>query len=434
MRSVKKGLLPVIVASMLPAAVTAQTLEESIVSSLKNNPEIGIALNRSLARQESIGVARSGNLPSIDLQAGYGYENSDNSTTRVTGDHSKDLTRQELSVNLRQMLFDGFRTDSDVKRASAEALADQYQLQNTAENLALRAVEVYLESLNAEKIKALSEKNLASHEKIRDQIQLRTESGIGSSSDLSQVEGRLARANSNLVAADNNIQDAVANFFRVVGETPHQLEPLDTLSAQLPEGVVQAEETALSKHPVILAAIEDVRATAEKVRFEESANYPQVSFELGASANHDLDGSEAHESDLTAMFRVNYNLYSGGRIKHSVQQASAEQAQAKDVQRNASRQIVEGLNLAWNAYRALSDQLKYLDIHVEESRKTLTAYTKQFELGRRSLMDLLDTENELFEAEKAFLNAEKDWIFAQYRVLNATGQLLSALEIDHSVQ
>ena len=434
MRSVKKRLLPVILASMLPMTASAQTLEESIVSSLKNNPEIGIALNRSLARQESIGVARSGNLPSIDLQAGYGYENSDNSTTRVSGDHSKGLTRQELSVNLRQMLFDGFRTESDVKRASAEALADQYQLQNTAENLALRAIEVYLESLNAERIKALSEENLASHEKIRDQIQLRTESGIGSSSDLSQVEGRLARANSNLLAAGNNVQDAVTNYFRVVGQNPQQLQPLDTQAELLPKGVVQAEETALSKHPVILAAMEDVRATGEKVRFEESANYPQLSFELGASANHDLDGSEAHESDLTAMFRINYNLYSGGRIKHSIQQASAEQAQAKDIQRDSSRQIVEGLNLAWNAFQALSAQLNYLNIHVEESRKTLTAYTKQFELGRRSLMDLLDMENELFEAEKAFFNAEKDWLFSQYRVLNATGQLLSTLEIDHAIQ
>ncbi len=428
--SVLTAIMPFAALAIAASPASAQTLEQSVIRGLQNNPEVGIALNRFQAREDSIGVARSGFLPRVDLQAGYGYEVSDNENTRVTGEHSEDLWREELSINLRQMLFDGHRTKSDVERASAEAQAERYNLQDTAENLALRTAEVFLDTLNSERIQALAENNLASHQRIRDQIQLRTDSGIGSSSDLSQVQGRLARAESNLIAAQNNLQDSISNFVRVVGERPDQLAEPASPRASLPADVQQAEAIALAEHPVLLASAEDVRAASEKIRVEESANYPQLSFELGATANHDQDGVEAHDNDLTAMLRVSYNLYSGGRTRSSIAQASNEMAEARDVQQNGGRQVIEGLTLAWNAYQSLDRQLPYLNTHVEESRKTLEAYTRQFELGRRSLMDLLDTENEVFEARKAYLNAEKDWLFAQFRILNATGRLLSTLKVD----
>ncbi|MCW8884214.1 MAG: TolC family outer membrane protein [Motiliproteus sp.] len=431
-----KQILVTAMSTILPLAVisgssSAQTLEESVLRSLKSNPEVAIALDRYNARRASVIVANGGYRPNIDLQAGIGYENSDNTTTRASGDHSKGLTRQELSVNLRQMLFDGYRTQSDVQRAEAEATADRYELQDTAENIALRAAEVYLENVNNQRILSLAEENLESHKAIKDKIQLRVDSGIGSTSDLSQVQGRLARAQSNLVAASNNLLDSHTNFFRVVGENPQQLQLPAAQQPNLPESVVKAEEIAMDQHPALLQAAEDIRAANEKIRIEKSSNYPQLSFELGASANNDLDGSEGHDNDVTAMLRVSYNLYSGGRTTGRIKQASEERSEAKDIQRSAARQVVEGLNLAWNAYQSIDQQLQYLRIHVEESRKTLAAYTKQFELGRRSLMDLLDTENEVFEAERSYFNAEKDWLLAQYRVLNASGQLLQTLEIDN---
>ena len=103
--------------------------------------------------------------------------------------------------------------------------------------------------------------------------------------------------------------------------------------------------------------------------------------------------------------------------------------EAKEIQQRANRQVVEGATLAWNAYEMLSPQKLYIRDHVIASKQTQVAYAQQFNLGQRTLLDLLDTENELFEARKDYLQTEYDEIIAKYRVLNSTGRLLESLRV-----
>ncbi|MEH6650693.1 MAG: TolC family outer membrane protein [Motiliproteus sp.] len=418
-------------ATALSSNVTlAQTLPEAMLDSLRHNPDLSIVMHQYQARGAAVEVAKGGYLPSVDLDGGYGYEETDSPSTRsVDDDHEKELNRGELQLTLRQLLFDGFRTRNDVDRTSAEFEAHRYVLQATAEDLALRVADVYLEVLFAERARDLAQQNLQSHQLIYDKISKRTEQGIGSTSDLSQVDGRLARAESNVIVTENNLLDSQSKFKRLVGTLPQNLQQPELLLSQLPASLAEAEQQALESHPRLVGARLDLDAAGYKIDQLKGNYSPQVYFELGSSWNDDLDGVEGHNNDTTAMIRMNYNLFAGGKDKYQIKEAASQRGEAADILRNASDQVSEGLELSWNAHQALSRQEGFLARHTTASKETLVAYRKQFGLGRRSLMDLLDTENERFEAEADLLQAIRDKQIAEYRILNATGELLNTLQI-----
>ena len=417
-------------ASLSSNVVLAQTLPEAMLDSLEHNPELNIVLNQYQARQSAVRVAKGGYLPSVDLSGGYGYESTDSPSTRsAANDHDKDLNRGEMQLTLRQLLFDGFRTRNDVDRTSAEAEAHRYALQATAEDLALRVADVYMEVLFAEQARDLAQQNLQSHQRIYDQINKRTKQGIGSTSDLSQVDGRLARAESNVIVTDNNLFDSQSKFKRLVGALPQDLQQPELLLSKLPATLAEAEQQALENHPRLVGARLDLDAAGYKVDQLKSNYSPQFYLELGSSWGGDLDGVEGHNNDSTAMVRMNYNLFAGGKDKYQIKEASSQRGEAADILRNASDQVSEGLALSWNAHQALSRQEGFLERHTTASKETLVAYRKQFDLGRRTLMDLLDTENERFQAGADLLQAQRDKQVAEYRILNATGELLNTLQI-----
>lgn len=427
--------------------ISAQTLEQAVAKALDNNPDLRIALTKFKVAEERVNQATASYLPTIDLTAGYGYEETNSPGTRrgiyaTTDDGKAGLKRGELSLSLKQMLFDGFYTSSDSSRTEHEASAEQWTLFSTAENLALEVVKIYNEVLKNKEVLSLSEKNLQSHQEIYEQIKERTESGLGSVADLSQVTGRLARANVNLIAATNNYRDSIAKFIKLVNQQPNELIVPVPDADLMPTTQADGLSDALVNHPVIRSSANDIKAARYAKETFNSSYYPTVSFEIDATANNNLSGEEgidrfgtdvgSHNNSASAMIRMKYNIYSGGRNASQSRAAAYQISEAVELNRKAHRDITEGYNLAWNAFELLTMQLQFIQQHVDSSKQTQSAYEQQFGLGQRSLLDLLDTENELFEARKDYLEANYQNIDAKYRLLNATGKLLDSLRVTRS--
>ena len=436
---------------MLLPTTNAQTLEQAVAQALDNNPELRIALTRFKITEERFNEATSGYLPTIDLAAGYGYEETNSPSTRrginsIDGDGQAGLKRGELSLSIRQILFDGFFTGNEVSRTEYEASAEQWTLFSTAEDLALDVTRVYNEVITNKEVLSLSEKNLESHKDIYEQIKERTESGLGSIADLSQVTGRLARANVNLIAATNNYRDSVSRFVKLVNNQPEELILPVPDSAAIPTKRNDGLTTALNNHPVIRASLNDIKAARHAKSTFESGYYPSITFEIDATANNNISGEEGiginvnsatndvggHNNSASAMIRMSYNLYSGGRNSAQTRAAAYQISESVELNQKAHRDVTEGYNLAWNAFELLTLQLQYIQQHVDAAKQTQAAYDQQFKLGQRSLLDLLDTENELFEARKDYIEANSENINAQYRLLNTTGKLLDSLRITPS--
>ncbi|WP_319018105.1 TolC family outer membrane protein [Gallaecimonas mangrovi] len=401
-----------------------------MADTLQTHPDLRVVFSRYKAYEEQMKQARGGYYPQVDFNAGYGYENADSPTTRsITGGHDQELRRGEASLSLRQLLFDGFRVSSEVHRLTNEMQAEQYSLLSSAENTALDVSKVYLDVLRKKSILELARRNLDAHQKIFDSIRQRTESGVGSSSDLSQISGRLARAQANVMAAENNYEDSVASYIREVNVQPENLVIPVPDADMLPVSLDAGLEEAKKNHPLLKSSHFDVEAAMAEKEGAKAAYYPNFYLEVEQTANNNLDGYEGHNNDLTAMVRMRYNLFAGGSTSARVRETIYKIGEAKEVQQRAWREVAEGLRLSWNALQSLGKQKTFIRRHVEASKETQVAYQKQFNLGKRTLLDLLDTENELFEARRDYLNAEFDETLARYRVLNAEGLLLDSLRV-----
>ncbi|MDA7746507.1 TolC family outer membrane protein [Psychromonas sp.] len=445
-RTANKTVLAVFCAlGLQPFAANSQSLEEAVAYTLDTHPEIRAAFTQFKVSEKQVEQAEAGYWPTIDATGGYGYEYTDTPSTRNTGNTSTDddttsLARRELGLSLKQNLFSGFHTSSEVDRTSFATSAEQWRLHSLAENIALETIKVYVDLIRTEKLVGLSEKNLQSHIDIYEQIKERTESGFSSKADLSQINGRLAKAHSNLIAAKNNYLDSKTKFYRVIDQTPENLIIPVPDASMLPKTEDKGLELALQSHPVIWAANNDIESAHAQYKSAKSTYYPEVNFEVYANYNDNVDGADGDygisgddvggaNNDFVAMVRFKYNIFAGGKDEAYAKESAYKINEAKALNTNAHRQVKEGFILSWNAFEQLNMQKKYIKMHVVASKDTQADYQEQFKVGQRSLLDLLDTENELYQARRDFLDAEFSEITAQYRILHSMGLLLDSLRV-----
>ncbi|MGP9822902.1 TolC family outer membrane protein [Ectopseudomonas khazarica] len=420
--------------AMLLATVCSQAdamnLTEAIQSTLDNHPEIHAATNNRLASDEDVKFAKGGYLPTVDLLVGYGRQNTDSPSTRALGDHNTEtLNYRNAELRLRQMLFDGFNTPNEVARTEAVVNSRAYRLLGTSESLALRTVEVYLDVLMRREMVSLARNNLQAHQRINDQIGLRSRQGVGSTADLDQSEARLALAQNNLYTEEVNLADAEANFFSAVGRLPDQLESPATIKGNMPEDLLAARQTVMDNNPFLKSAQADVQAAEKQYEVAKSPFYPRFDVELATSADDNVQGDEGHYSTWRAAVVMNYNLFNGMRDKARLQSAAHQINESMDIRNNALRVLNENLSLAWNAMENARLQTPKARDYADYTARVREAYQQQFSLGQRTLLDLLDSENELFTANRRYTEVRYGEEFSMYRVVAAMGDLLRQQQV-----
>lgn len=424
---------------VLPIAPSAhaQTLSEAMQQGLNAHPEIKAGANARLSVDEQLKAARAGYLPQVDLLAGRGRQGVDTPGTRTPERHDHvSLTRAEGGLQIKQMLFDGFATRSEVERQRATVNARAYELMGSAERIGLGVVQVYLDVLKRRELVRLAEVNLDNHQRILEQIALRTERGVGRLVDLSQAKARLALAQNNLSTEKTNLADAQVNYFSVVGQQPVDLKMPTGLGGlggpsgasgvpdALPTSLDVARQELLGNSPHLSAAEADIGATEAQYRAATSTFYPRVDAELSLGADNNIDGARGHRNDWQVMVRMRYNLFAGGRNSAELRSKSHQVNQAKDIRDNALRVLNEDLGLAWNALLNAREQFPIAQQYAEQSQRVRDSYRKQFTLGDRTLLDLLDGENELFTASRRLEDVRFVELFTQYRIKSNMGSLL----------
>ncbi|MGB5445346.1 MAG: TolC family outer membrane protein, partial [Psychromonas sp.] len=327
-------------AAIFSTQVNSQSLEQAVAHALDTNPELRIAYTQFKVKEKQVDQAEAGYLPTLDATGGYGYEYTDSPSTRSSGDgdDTKSLARSELGLKLQQNLFNGFHTQSEVSRTSYATSAEQWRLHSSAEDLALQISQVYLDLIKAQQLVELSEQNLASHQEIYDQIKQRTDAGFSSSADFSQISGRLANANSNLIAAKNNYLDSKAMFYRVTEQQPENLVIPVPDASLLPANAEQGIKAAIANHPVIRSAENDIHSARAQYDSAKSAYYPKVTLDVEANHYNDIDGADGEYSgvggennEVLAMVRVSYNLYAGGKDQAYTKETAYKMNEAKEL-------------------------------------------------------------------------------------------------------
>jgi adhesin transport system outer membrane protein len=415
---------------ILSGPVSSAGLAEVVRQALSSNPDVAEARNQWRARREEIRQAEGGFLPSVDLNAGIGYERTDSPSTRAAGEGANELTRRELGLTVRQMLFDGWGTRSEVQRQEARTDSAAARLLAVGESTAMRATQTYVDLQRYRELHGIAKESLAIHHRIEDQIRLRSEAGVGRRADYDQVRSRVALAEVNVLAAEANLLDAHTSFQRVVGVLPEgEYATVSAPADRLPDSIQRALELAQENNPVLQTAAADIRAAYAQHEAARQFDYPRLDLELGGNRNDNIGGTEGEVDDLSAMLRMRYNLYRGGSDAARKRATAHNINEAGDVRDRSVRQLEESIRLAWSAYKATAAQLPLLEQQVEAARATRDAYEKQFNIGQRTLLDLLNSENEVLQARQSVVETGADHLLAQFRLLEAMGSLVDHLGV-----
>jgi len=404
----------------------ALSLSQAIEDAIINNPEFRQEVKAYQAIEAEVASAKGGYYPVIDLSAGIGYEEVNTPITNSSG-----LMRRETAVRLTQNLFEGFSTESEIKRLSYRMDAQGYRAQTAANDIALKMAQAYISLLRDKELMELADSNLNTHIKLLDQIEKRTAAGMGNQVEVDQAKARLALAQANFATAKNNYFDARSAFHRVLGRAPDETLIKPKFHYPLPKTLEEATNTALIDHPTMQSANADIIESKMQFKTANRPNYPRIDLEVQKTYDENTGGYKGKNENFQAMIRLRYNLYNGGKDSARLTQTARQYQQATEIRNNTRRQAIENLRYAWNAHKYITEQLEFNNQHIKLTFQTLSGYRKQFSLGRRSLLDLLNTENEYVNALRTLITNESDQLIAKYRILAATGHLMNALDIDY---
>jgi len=405
----------------------AESLEAVVAEALESNPEVRFqaeALNvlSSEKRQE-----QGGYLPSVDLSMSLGQARRD-----FDGRGTFDRNYAELSVT--QMLFDGFKVRGRVNEAEHQLLEQYYRLRGEAEDKTLEVAQVYLDVVRYRQLVELAQINVDDHIRVRDQVKERTERGVGNRADLYQAEGRLALARSNLSTEISNLQSVTARFQRLVGRAPAaELQSVHALNISMPQTLEPVLDSAFANNPSIHAAFANIDAARSALTVTKSDNYPTLELGLRHGLYENNNGfdnrtdPDNYGDESLVELRLRYNLYRGGSDRAAQRAAHHRIGQAESLRDKACVDLRQTATIAWAEQGNLEQKLRLLAEHRSSSFNVVKAYREQYSIGRRSLLDVLDAENESFQAERNFIQAEYDLLLNRLQVLNSMGELLDTL-------
>lgn len=415
-------------ASFSPRAATQtpqNSLKDAVERAILHNPEVKLRFHNLEAARSERQVAEGGWLPRVDLEvAGGSYETKNPALASTLA-----FTGNRATLQLRQTLFDGFATLHETRRLSYAQQSAYFDLLSASNQTALEVARAYLDVLRYRELLQLAADNFTTHQEVHDRLSQKVTAGVGRKVDLEQAAGRMALGESNWLTELSNLHDVSARYQRLVGEipSPNLSAVAPFVTAQLPGEELLTR--AVQKNPDFLSAVAAIRGYRSDAQLRRSAYAPTLELRARQSFETNQSGVAGDYRDTALELVLNYNLYRGGSDKARVNQYVAKLASAYDLRDKACRDIWQTGAIAINDSQRMTAQIQLLSQHELSTSKAKQAYQQQFDIGQRSLLDLLDTENELYLARRALVNAEYDLQLSSIRSLAVSGSLLSALKL-----
>ena len=403
------------------------TLPEAVDLAVKTYPEVLSAAAYEKTLEQKLRKEFAGYLPGIDFSAGYGYENSDNSTTQALGVQNLTLNRGESGLTLNQMIFDGFDVSSKVEKAKAQLQAAQAGLRKAEDDTALKAVQSYVDVVIKHAQLELIKDNVLLHQRILSKVRKKFSGGAGNQADVHQAKSRTYLASAGHASSQAAYQASQARFTEIIGKVPGDDMPRPaTPEILLPISLEEAVEVALRSNPELESARLGLAAAEAELDANKASFWPKVNLELGATKNNDVGGSGGQSDNASAMVRMRYNLYQGGADLAEVRGARNQIERMQQILDKVQRSLIEKIQETWSKLNTTRDRVDFLKKHVAVSKQVTSSYHDQFKMGKRTLLDVLNSENELFSATNALLFEELTYIKTSYEMLASMGTLRQA--------
>ena len=417
-------------ALMLGAAPAyAVDLREAVQTALNSNPEIRQAVHNKEATFEELEQAKGQWRPRLDLRLSAGLRKLRNPTRRNIGLADELLKPLEGELVVDQLLLDGGGRQAEIRRQAARTDGAAARIEERSEFVALNVARNYIDYLLQQRLVAIAEDNATFHERLAADLREGVSRGSISIADQQQAEERLQAAKARVIEAREDLETAAIAFQTLTGLPIDSVTMPPDLAQAMPAALIEAEALARENNPRVQEALADLSAARELVRSARSEAAPRLNAEGRARLGHDIDGFSGKTRDLQANIVMRWNLYNGGIKEANIreQQRRADEAHARLFQ--MTREAEEDVRSAWSRLQNQGRLVTELETQSRVADDLLLSYREQFNVGRRSLLDVLDAQNTRQNVQAQAESARMARLFAQYRVLASANRLIEALGV-----
>ena len=413
-----------------PPAGKPLSVEDSIYGVLRNHHNLrGMIENREVLDHE-VRRAQAGFGPRVDVTGQAGGSVLSDSSTRNQSLDSQMWGKVGYSAQLVQPIWDGFATRSRVRTAKSTLESQKYRVFDTATSLSLDAIIAHIDLLRRRKIYELSEENVAHHKSLVGQAQDRASLGADTAADVTQAQSRLQRALSSLSEAKASLLVAEETYTRLTGLPAASRLQTVTMPPQLYTASQAVLEKAKKSNPKLAAYLQDIRASRAERELADSAFSPALNLEAGPNYTNLGGTSDRWVYSFDVMGVVRWNIFNSGADVAERRAASARMRQSRQVMYNFIDDLKLDVDSTWVNYLAAQEQYNHYSKAIEYNKYTRTAYIEQFQIGKRSILDVLDTESELYNSATQAETARGNILVGAYRLSALTGNMLPEMSIN----
>ena len=411
----------------LPAQAEKLTLPEALAIAYETNPQLAAQQAALRATDEDVARANAGWRPQVSVGGSYGYQEF-----KISGFGTLPSHPLTGTVTVTQPIFRGGRTIAQISRAKALVRAGEAQLTATEQTVLLNATAAYMDVVRDSGALELQRKNV---ERLKQQSQstaLQFKAGALTRTDVAQADARLAGAQTDLAAADARYATSLATFLQIIGTPAESLEA----TPALPSALASKDDIltlAQKQNPALLQAKEIARAADYAVNDALGALLPQVSVTgqyqysegslTGGGAGFGLGGTGGPTRATTVLGQVNVPIFQGGAEHATVRQAKQLRSQAELNLTGADRAVRQAVVAAFDGYEAARLAVTSSEAQVRAAGIAAEGVTKEQQVGGRTILDVLNAQAELVQAEVGLLTARRNAMVAAYQLLAVTGQL-----------
>lgn len=410
----------------LPAA-RAQTLEEALSAAYLSNPTLAAERAALRATDERVPQALSNWRPTLEAFGGVGRRTIESNQRTAFGGRNRNLTPQTYGAQVTQPLFRGGRTVAETRAAENAVRAARARLDSVEQQVLLSAVTAYIDVYRDQAVLDLqirNEQRLSRQlEATRDRFQV----GEVTRTDVFQAEARLAGATAARVGAEGSLERSRATYRNVVGEVPGVLAQ-PAIPRDLPNGLDQAVTAAKRQNPDIIEAEFAERSSLDAVDQIRGEGLPTLSLQ-GAAQRDDESTFEGAETDtLEALVNLDVPLYQAGAVDSRLRQSKQNVVENRRILDQRRLDAIEAATSAWNNLQTARAALVSFRKAVQANEVALEGVQREAEVGARTVLDVLDAEQELVDSQVDLVGAQRDEIVATFDLKTAIGEL-SAREL-----
>lgn len=406
------------------APISAETLREALVKAYKSNPTLAAQRANLRAIDENVPIARSQGLPALQLQSAYTENVVKAANSFVSPDRSG-----TAGVNLSVPLYAGGAVRDSVRGAQTRVEGGQFALRGTESDLFSSVVGAYMDVIRDEAIVGLNTQNVrvldVNLQASRDRFQV----GDLTRTDVAQSEARLALARSQLQSAQSSLISSRESYIRLVGDVPGRLDLPPTLP-HMPTDPNGAVAVALRNNPALLAAAKERDATGYDIGVARSNRLPRVSVNIGGNYYNYLGslgsgtGVQVGQTGTaaTAGLGLTMPLYQGGRPSAQIRQAQDARLQAIERVTETERSVISQSRSAYAVWKSSLEVIASSEVAVNANKLSLEGVRAENSVGNRTILDILNAEQELLNSQVTLVTARRDAYVAGFALLASMGQ------------